>query len=198
MYWIWILFGLVLSSGIVLTCWSYHKGLVGISRLVVDTEMGRSLVAVSTGIIALCSILTLREVGSFHLLAFALIFELCALFSATLGVALYPIMIRSAFSVYSRAAELSADISSEASEIFQKHGYNVSEDELKDILESRMIIEQIIKQKKKGAGFWVCFLILIYYYTFLFALFGIVFLTVGIGIAATQANQCLANASIAI
>ena len=185
MHLVWILFGAVLLnllSGFILTIYSRYKGLVSISRLVVDTEMGRGLTAIFTGITTLCTIFTLKEFGTIHLLAFALMFELCALFSATLGLALYPIMFRSATSIDSRAKGLSEDISKEASKIFQKYGSETSEEEIKGILESRNIIERIIKEKKKGAGFWVCFLILIYYYAFSFALIGIAFLTVGIGI----------------
>ena len=183
MHLVGILFGAVLLnllSGFILTICSYYKGLVSISRLVVDTEMGRGLTAIFTGITTLCTIFTLKEFGPFHLLAFALMFELCALFSATLGLALYPIMIRSATSIYSRAKGLSENISKETSKIFQKYGYETSEEEIKGFLESRNIIERIIKEKKE-AGFWVYFLILIYYYAFSFALIGIAFLTVGIG-----------------
>ena len=184
MHLVGILFGAVLLnllSGFILTICSYYKGLVGISRLMVDTEMGRGLTVIFTGITTLCTIFTLREFCPFHLLAFAFVFELCAVFSATLGLALYPIMVRSATSINSRAKRLSEDISREASKIFQKYGRDTSEERIKAILEFRNIIEQIIKEKKKGAGFWVCFLILIYYYAFSFALIGIALLTVGIG-----------------
>lgn len=188
MHLVWILFGAVLLnllSGIILTICSYYKGLVSISRLLVDTEMGRGLTAIFTGITTLCTIFTLiftlREFGPFHLLAFAFVFELCAVFSATLGLALYPIMVRSATSINSSAKRLSEGISRDTSKIFRKYGRDTSEERIKDILEFRNIIEQIIKEKKKGAGFWVCFLILIYYYAFSFALIGIALLTVGIG-----------------
>ena len=113
MHLVGILFGAVLLnllSGFILTIYSRYKGLVSISRLVVDTEMGRGLTAIFTGITTLCTIFTLKEFGTIHLLAFALMFELCALFSATLGLALYPIMIRSATSINSRAKRLSEDI----------------------------------------------------------------------------------------
>ena len=183
MHLVGILFGAVLLnllSGFILTIYSRYKGLVSISRLVVDTEMGRGLTAIFTGITTLCTIFTLKEFGTIHLLAFALMFELCALFSATLGLALYPIMIRSATSIYSRAKGLSENISKETSKIFQKYASETSEEEIKGILESRNIIERIIKEKKE-AGFWVYFLILIYYYAFSFALIGIAFLTIGIG-----------------
>ncbi|MBE9594405.1 MAG: hypothetical protein IMF19_13115 [Proteobacteria bacterium] len=144
--------------------------------------MGRGLTAVFTGITTLCTIFTFKELGSSPLLAIPIEFELCSLFFSTLGLALYPIMIKSAVSIYSSANELNKDISKEFSKILQKYNPAITEGVINDILEEKKIVEQIIEGRGKGAGFWVYFLILIYYYAFSFALIGIAFLIVIFGI----------------